>query len=59
VTPTFASTGAVRIPTATVTPTTTGYTAARTQAPTGPSRPGYTAPSGRVYANWMPRRKVT
>ena len=58
VTPTFASTGAVKLPTATVTPTAAGYTAPKTTAPTGPSRPGYVAPSGRVYANWVPKRKV-
>lgn len=43
-TPTFKSTGAVKIPTATV-------------APSGPSKPGYTAPSGRVYSKWSPKRK--
>lgn len=53
-TPTFRSTGAVKIPTATVTPTRT----TTTTAPTGPSRPGYVAPSGRVYANWAPKKKA-
>ncbi len=58
-TPTFQSTGAVKIPTGTVTPTQTGYTAPRTTVTTAPSRPGYVAPTGRVYTNWTPKRKVT
>lgn len=58
-TPAFSSTGAVKIPTATVAPVKTGYTVpAKTTAPSGPSQPGYVAPTGRVYTNWTPKRKV-